>query len=94
MPVSTETQTQMENARAAKAASDVFSSESVQSMILLYVEAEQAVLKGQAYQIGGQSLTRADLDKIRKGRQEWMAIRNAINGSGRRISIQVIPEDS
>lgn len=41
-------------------------------MVKAYTEAEIAVLTGnQAYTIGGQSLTRADLDKIRKGRQEW-----------------------
>lgn len=41
-------------------------------MIKKYVDAEEAVLDGnQSYTIGGQSLTRADLDKIRKGRQEW-----------------------
>lgn len=41
-------------------------------MIKAYEEAEIAVLVGnQSYNIGGQSLTRADLDKIRRGRQEW-----------------------
>ena len=40
-------------------------------MIAHYIKAEKAVLSNQAYSIGGQSLTRADLDKIRSGRREW-----------------------
>lgn len=53
-------------------------------MVALYVKAERAVLTGQAYSIGGQSLTRADLDKIRKGRQEWQNILDGLLGIGAR----------
>ncbi len=43
----------------------------VRKMVKAYADAEVAVLVGnQAYTIGGQSLTRADLDKIRKGRHQ------------------------
>jgi hypothetical protein len=63
-------------------------------MILLYLNAERAVLQGQSYQIAGQSLTRADLDKIRKGRQEWQSILNGISGRGNRIFRQIIPVDN
>ncbi len=40
-------------------------------MVALYTKAEKAVLTGQSYTVAGQSLTRADLDKIRAGRHEW-----------------------
>ncbi len=40
-------------------------------MVALYTKAEKAVLTGQAYTIAGQSMPRADLDKIRAGRKEW-----------------------
>ena len=40
------------------------------SMRDLYIRAGKAVLMGQAYSIGGQSLTRVNLAEIRKGRQE------------------------
>ena len=39
--------------------------------IRLYLEAEEAVLKGQEYTIDGQNLKRADLEQIRKGRIWW-----------------------
>lgn len=56
----------------------------------LYVAAERAVLLGQSYTIGGQSLTRANLAEIRKGRAEWEAI---LSGSGQRRIRQVLPVD-
>jgi hypothetical protein len=60
-------------------------------MISLYVKAEKAVLLGQSYTIAGQSMTRADLDKIRKGRQEWQNILNSLTGVGNRIFRNVTP---
>jgi hypothetical protein len=62
-------------------------------MVNLYINAERAVLQGQAYQIAGQSLTRADLDKIRKGRQEWQSILNARLGIGNRVFRRITPVD-
>lgn len=57
------------------------------SMVKAYAEAEMAVLVGnQSYTIGGQSLTRADLDKIRKGRQEWeQKLKALVNGGPRQV---------
>lgn len=40
-------------------------------MLALYIAAEMAVLKGQAYTISGRQLTRANLTEIRNGRREW-----------------------
>lgn len=40
-------------------------------MLERYLEAELAVLDGRSVTFGGRSLTMADLDEIRKGRQEW-----------------------
>lgn len=40
-------------------------------MLALYIEAEEAVLKGQSYTINGRTLSRANLREIRNGRQEW-----------------------
>ena len=39
--------------------------------IRLYLEAEEAVLAGQEYTIDGQTMVRADLNKIRQGRIWW-----------------------
>ena len=36
-----------------------------------YVEAELAVLDGRSVTFGSRTLTMADLDEIRAGRQEW-----------------------
>ena len=64
-------------------------------MFALYVRAEQAILLSQSYQIGGQSLTRADLEKVRKGRQEWQGIVETVSGGGgRRRFTQLIPVSS
>ena len=40
-------------------------------MVDFYIEAEQAVLRGQSMTKNGRTWTRADLGEIRKGRQEW-----------------------
>lgn len=40
-------------------------------MLALYIAAEKAVLKGQAFRMGERQLTRADLTKIVEGRKEW-----------------------
>lgn len=42
-----------------------------QSMLTLYLEAEQAVLKGKRAKLGDRELTREDLGEIRAGRIEW-----------------------
>jgi len=61
-----------------------------QQMRGLYIKAEKAVLQGQSYNIGGQSLTRANLTEIRKGRDEWQAVIDNLLG-GRQIIRRIIP---
>jgi hypothetical protein len=39
--------------------------------LLEYLTAEQKVLDGQAYQIAGRAMTRADLESIQKGIDKW-----------------------
>lgn len=43
----------------------------MQSMIDLYIEAEQAVLFGKETQFNGRKAVMADLPAIREGRAEW-----------------------
>jgi hypothetical protein len=65
-----------------------------QEMIAEYRKAELAVLRGaQSYNVAGQALTRADLDKIRAGRREWEMILNGLMNNGERQIRQVIPTD-
>lgn len=40
-------------------------------MLAKYLAAESAVLEGKTVNLGGESLGREDLDKIRRGRKEW-----------------------
>ncbi|MFW5834494.1 MAG: hypothetical protein ACOCYE_10385 [Pseudomonadota bacterium] len=40
-------------------------------MLAEYLAAESAILQGQSFTFEGRTLTRADLDTIRKGRREW-----------------------
>jgi hypothetical protein len=57
-----------------------------------YIKAEKAVLKSQSYNIGGQSLTRANLTEIRKGRDYWQGVIDSLTG-GRQIIRRIIPVD-
>ena len=62
-------------------------------MVALYIEAEKTILAGaQSYQIAGQSLTRADLDKIIRARKGWEEELNYLLGGGRKIR-RVVPVD-
>ncbi|MCD8139313.1 MAG: hypothetical protein LUE17_05975 [Planctomycetaceae bacterium] len=62
-------------------------------MVGLYTKAEKAVLLNQSYTIAGQSLTRADLDKIRLGRREWETRLNTYIGQGEMVIRRVLPMD-
>lgn len=42
-------------------------------MLAAYIAAETAVLSGQSYNMGGRSLSMANLAEIREGRAEWQA---------------------
>lgn len=58
-----------------------------QQMLDAYIAAELAVLKGQSYSVDGETLNRADLDKIRAGRREYerrVAAENRIKLSKKR----------
>lgn len=63
--------------------------------IRLYLEAEEAVLKGQEYTIDGQNLKRADLEQIRKGRIWWENKKAQIeSGTGEGIRfLQIVPHE-
>lgn len=63
--------------------------------IRLYLEAEEAVLKGQEYTIDGQNLKRADLEQIRKGRIWWENKKAQIeSGTGEGIRFfQIVPHE-
>ena len=62
-------------------------------MRTMYIEAEKAILRGaQSYNIAGQSLTRADLEKIIRARKGWEEELNGLLGGGRTIR-RVIPVD-
>ena len=40
-------------------------------MLAAYLAAESAILQGQSITFQGRTLTRADLETIRRGRKEW-----------------------
>ncbi len=50
--------------------------------VALYYEAEAKVLGGQAYTIGGRSLTRANLKEIRDGISYWQGVADRITATG------------
>ena len=65
-----------------------------QTMLTAYITAEQKVLKGQSYSIGGRALTRADLEEIRKGVKYWAdKVDNLAVGRTKPLVTQVIPRD-
>ena len=56
-----------------------------------YLEAEAAILQGQAYTLDGRSLTRADLAEVRRGIEELEAEGITPNGLERkRRCVQVV----
>jgi hypothetical protein len=87
--ISQQEQEQAEELR--RTAPDSINAKLAREMVLLYIEAEKAVLTSQSYQIAGQSLTRANLEQIRKGRQEWQETLNDLTGGGQRRFRSVIP---
>lgn len=65
-----------------------------QTMLALYIEAEKKVLAGQSYSIGDRALTRADLEEIKKGRQEWAdLVTNISEGRDAMPVTGIIPRD-
>ncbi len=62
-------------------------------MVALYTKAEKAVLLGQAYTVAGQSVTRADLDKLRAGRKEWEEKLAQYLGRQPRVVRRIMPLD-
>lgn len=58
-----------------------------------YYAAEEAVLSGQSYTIGGRSLTRADLAAIRAGMELWEGRVTRLETTGRSgpVMRRVIP---
>ena len=62
--------------------------EQAQTMLDAYLAAENAVLSGQSYTMGSRTLTRANIEFIRKGRQEWEQKVNSLSGIG---SVRVRP---
>lgn len=43
-------------------------------MLAAYIAAETSVLSGQSYTMNGRTLTKANLDEIRRGRAEWQSV--------------------
>jgi len=58
-----------------------------ESQLAAYIEAETKVLQGQAYEISGRRLTRANLSEIRDGMDFWdhkvKELTNSSSGIGR-----------
>lgn len=52
-----------------------------EELLLLYIAAEKAILTGQAYSIGGRSLTRADLKEVRAERKELSLLVDKLSGT-------------
>lgn len=56
-----------------------------------YLEAEDAILRGQKYKIGDREMTRADLGFIQKGIDYWAKKVDTKNAGGMRFRRQVPP---
>lgn len=57
-----------------------------EARLQLYLDAEARVLKGQAFEVDGYKLTRADLKAIRDGIAYWRGEVNRLTRGGPRIS--------
>lgn len=59
-----------------------------------YLNAEEKVLSGQSYNIGGRTLTRADLKAIREGIEYWERKVKKLNKTGGGLPVRgVTPVD-
>lgn len=61
----------------------VYTLEQAQAKLLAYSEAEEKVLTGQSYTLGGRSLTRANLAEIRAGMTLWEGRVSRLESTGR-----------
>lgn len=63
----------------------------------VWLEAEAAIATGQSYQIGSRTLTRANLDEVRKTITFWnnkvVAAENAEGGKGRNRGYHIVVRD-
>ena len=63
----------------------------------MWLEAEEEIALDQAYSIGSQSLTRADLGKVAQGIEYWRnriaVLENMQKGKGRSRIYRVIPRE-
>jgi hypothetical protein len=64
-----------------------------ETQLAAYLAAESAVLAGQAYSIGGRSVTRANLAEIRSGIDSWNArvVQLSNRAEGRSRGRTVVP---
>jgi hypothetical protein len=64
-----------------------------EAQLALYLTAEQTVLTGQSYSIGGRTLTRADLADIQEGIRIWNERANSLSAgaSGRSRARTIVP---
>jgi len=71
----------------------VYSLAQAQAKLAAYQDAEEKVLTGQSYTLGGRSLTRANLDSIRAGITLWEGRVSRLATTGRMgpIMRSVIP---
>lgn len=64
-----------------------------QEMLDLYIAAEIAVLKGQAYTIKDRTLTRANHASIVRERKYWQRMVDSLSGGSIRVR-RVVPRDN
>lgn len=64
-----------------------------EAQLALYLAAEEAVLGGQSYSIGGRHLSRANLEEIQKGIEIWNNRATSLGAaaSGRSRSYTIVP---
>lgn len=67
--------------------------EMTEKRLLAYYDAEISVLSGQSYTIGSKTLTRANLNEIRRAIKELENQIVSLNKNGKRIMKRVIPRD-
>lgn len=75
----------------------VYSKQFAQKRLQMWLDAEAAISTGQAYQIGGRSLTRANLTEVRKMLEYWGGVlaeaENIEKHKGRNRAFRAVPRD-
>lgn len=71
----------------------MWSNAEIKERLQLWLDAEKAIAKGQAYQIGSRRLERANLHQVREQIKFWRTELDRVEGRKKRRVTRIVPRD-